>query len=65
MKLKNLTDHTGALPPVIQSRTRQQAQETGESLVTGENTEEWKTVKTVTKKQRNFRNELNIQLVKR
>jgi hypothetical protein len=36
-KLKNLTDNTGALPPVIRSRTRQQAQETGESLALVQN----------------------------
>jgi hypothetical protein len=44
-KLKKLTDDTGALPPIIQSRTRQQEKETDESLVTGA-----ETVKTVTKK---------------
>jgi hypothetical protein len=63
--LKNLMSHTGALPPVIQSRKRQQAQETGEILVTGENTEERKTVNTVTKKHRKSRKELQIQLLKR
>jgi hypothetical protein len=53
--LRNLRDDTGTLPPVIQSRTRQQAQETGESLAIGA------TVGTVvTKKQRKFRKELQI-----
>jgi hypothetical protein len=33
--LKKLSDDTGALPPMIQSRTRQQAKETGASLMTG------------------------------
>jgi hypothetical protein len=34
MSLKKLTNWTGTLPPVIHSRTRQQAQATGESLLT-------------------------------
>jgi hypothetical protein len=34
-RLKKLTDDTGALPPIIQSRTRQQAKDTSESPVTG------------------------------
>jgi hypothetical protein len=54
--LKKLTDHTGALPPTIGSRTRQQANDTGKSLYT--------TV-TVTKKQRKLRKELDAQLLKR
>jgi hypothetical protein len=41
--LKNLSDDTGELPPIIQSRTRQQVRETGESLMKG--TEAIKTVK--------------------
>jgi hypothetical protein len=61
-KLKKLTDGTGALPPIIQSRTRQQAKETGESLVMGAGAE---TSITVTKKQRKFRKELQIPLLKR
>jgi hypothetical protein len=35
-KLKKLTDHTGTLLPTIESRTRQQAQEIGDSLATVE-----------------------------
>jgi hypothetical protein len=41
------------LPPIIQSRTRQQAKETGENLVTGA-----EPIKNVTKKQRKFRNKI-------
>jgi hypothetical protein len=49
--VKNLTDNTGVLPPTINSRTRQQAQRSGESLLTRAN--KWKTAKTViSKKQR-------------
>jgi hypothetical protein len=33
--LKKLSDDTGALPPIIQSRNRQQAKETDDSLMTG------------------------------
>jgi hypothetical protein len=58
--LKNLSDYTGELPPIIQSRTWQQARETGESLMTGA-----EAIKTVTKKQRKFRKELHIRLLKR
>jgi hypothetical protein len=43
--LKKLSDDTGALPPIIQSRTRQQTRETGESLMTGADA-----IKTLTKK---------------
>jgi hypothetical protein len=55
VKLKNLTDYTGTLPPTIGSRTRQQAQETGESLAT---------VDSVTKKQRKNRKDLLTRLLK-
>jgi hypothetical protein len=52
--LKKLSDDTGALPPIIQSRIRKQARETGESLMMGAGA-----IKTVTKKSgnsgRNFR----------
>jgi hypothetical protein len=58
--LKKLSDDTGALPPIIQSRTRKQARETGESLMTGA-----EAIKTVTKKQRKYRKELHIRLLKR
>jgi hypothetical protein len=58
--LKKLSDDTGSLPPIIQSRTRKQAKETGESLMTGA-----EAIKTVTKKQRKFRKELQIRLLKR
>jgi hypothetical protein len=58
--IKKLSDDTRALPPIIQSRTRQQARETGESLMTGA-----EAIKTVTKKQRKFRKELQIRLLKR
>ena len=62
--LKNLTDNIGVLPPTIQSRTRQQAQNNGESLLTGAH--EWKTVKTViSKKQRKLRKEMQSQLRKK
>jgi hypothetical protein len=56
-KLKNLTDHTGILPPVIRSQTRQQAQETGESLVTGTNTEDCDTTKNDIINQRKLKND--------
>ena len=49
--LKRLTDNTGALPPVIQSRTRQQSHEAGENLLIRVNTVEEPVVKTITKKQ--------------
>jgi hypothetical protein len=65
IKLKNLTDHIGTLPPVIRSWTRQQPQETGESLITGANTEDCETFKTDTKKQRKLKKELQAQLLKR
>jgi hypothetical protein len=58
--LKKLSDDTGTLPPIIQSRTRQQAKETGESLMTGA-----EAIKTVTKKQRKFRKQLQVRLLKR
>jgi hypothetical protein len=48
------------LPPIIQSRTRQQAKETVEILMTGA-----EAIKTVTKKHRKFRRELQIRLLKR
>jgi hypothetical protein len=58
--LKKLSDDTGVLPPIIQSRTRQQAKETDESLMTGADA-----IMTVTKKQCKFRKELQIRLLKR
>jgi DNA polymerase III delta subunit len=58
-RLKKLTDDTGALPPIIQSRTRKQAKKTYESLMMGA-----EPIKTVTTKQRKFRKELQIQLLK-
>jgi hypothetical protein len=58
--LMKLSDYTGVLPPIIQSRIRKQARETGESLMTGA-----EAIKTVTKKQRKFRKELQIRLLKR
>jgi hypothetical protein len=58
--LKKLLHDTGALPTIIQFRTRQQAKETGESLMTGA-----EAIKTVTKKQRKFRKELQIRMLKR
>jgi hypothetical protein len=58
--LKNLSDDTGELPPIIQSRTQQQAKDTGESLMTGA-----EAIKTVTKKQQKSRKELQIRLLKR
>jgi hypothetical protein len=44
VRLKKLNDDTGSLPPIIQSRTRKHAKETGESLVMGA-----EPIKTVTK----------------
>jgi hypothetical protein len=61
-KLKKLMDGTGELPPIIQSRTRQQEKETVETIVMGAGAE---TSITVTKKQRKFRKELQICLLKR
>jgi hypothetical protein len=58
-QLKKLTDATGALPPILESRTRQQAQDTGESFAIV------KTVTNVTKKQRKFRKELELRLLKK
>jgi hypothetical protein len=58
-QLKKLTDNTGALPPILKSHTRQQAQVTGESFATV------KTVTNVTKKQRKFRKELELRLLKK
>jgi hypothetical protein len=58
--LKKLSYDTGALPPIIQSRTRQQSRETDESLMAGA-----EAIKTVTKKQQKFRKELQIRLLKR
>jgi hypothetical protein len=58
--LRKLRGDTGTLPPVTQSRTRQQAQETGESLAIGA------TVGTVvTKKQQKFIKELQMRLLTR
>jgi hypothetical protein len=57
--LKKLTDTAGALPPVMQSRTRQEANETGENLFIEV------TNKSITKKQRKFRKKLAMQLLKR
>jgi hypothetical protein len=56
--LKKLSDDTGALRPIIQSRTRQQEKETGESLMMGA-----EAIKTV-KKKRKFRKELQIRPLK-
>jgi hypothetical protein len=53
-KLKNLTNETGALYPIIESRTRQQAQANGESLTT----------MATTTKQRRLRRELLTRLLK-
>jgi hypothetical protein len=58
--LKKVSGNTVALPPIIKPRTRQQAKETGESLMTGA-----EAITTVTKKQRKFRKELQIRLLKR
>jgi hypothetical protein len=59
-RLKKLTDDTGTLPLIIQSRTRQQEKESGEISMTGA-----EPIKTVTKKQLTFRKELQIRLLKR
>jgi hypothetical protein len=46
--LKKFSDNTGELPPIIKSMTRQQARETGKSLMTGA-----EAIKTVTNNSRN------------
>jgi hypothetical protein len=56
-KLKNLTNETGALYPIIESRTRQQAQADGKSLVT------MQTITTT--EQRRLRRELLTRLLKK
>jgi hypothetical protein len=63
--LKKLTDTLGALPPILESRTRQQAQTNGETLVVRTNEQEWKTVPTVSKKQRKLVQDLKKQMHKR
>jgi hypothetical protein len=54
-QLKKLADYNGTIPPTIGSRTRRQAQETGESLLT---------TMPVTKKQRRQRKDLLARLLK-
>jgi hypothetical protein len=62
--LKKLADDTGALPPIIESRTRQKIPpSTSETLVITE--EEWTTVQPATKKQRKAKRELQKQMLKR
>jgi hypothetical protein len=58
--LKKLADYNGVLPPIIGSRTRQQAQNTGESLFATEEPE-WITP---SKKQRRIQRELQKQALR-
>jgi hypothetical protein len=60
--LKKLADTLGALPQILESRTRHGNSET---LVTGANTEEWKQVQPLTKKNRKLERELQKQILKR
>jgi hypothetical protein len=63
--LKKLADTAGALPPTLESRTRQQAQNNSETLVTGTVEEEWKTAQPLSKKKRKLERELQKQMLKR
>jgi hypothetical protein len=63
-----LTDYTGALPPVIEFRTRQQASETGEHLLIGvsaEKTDKDGFVTKINRKQRKMKKKLETQLLKK
>ncbi len=62
--LKKLTDWNGQLPPIIESRTRQQTPNTGATLAT-ETTTDLTTFKPVTKKERKLRRELKKKILKR
>jgi hypothetical protein len=69
-QVRKLADYNGVIPPTMQSRTRQQAQETGESLVTGTNAEDCdiniqRKLKNENKKQRQHKKKLEAQLLKR
>jgi hypothetical protein len=57
---KKLTDCCGALPPIIESRTRNKAAN-GETLIANE--EEW--VKPASKKQRRIQRDLQKQMLQR
>jgi hypothetical protein len=61
--LKRLADHTRTLSPTIESRMRQQAQDTGESLVTVQPIDEV-TVQPITKKQQKSKKDWLIRLHK-
>ncbi len=68
-QVRKLADYNGVIPPTMQSRTRQQAQETGESLVTGTNAEDCdiktqRKLKNENKKQRQHKKKLEAQLLK-
>jgi hypothetical protein len=64
--LKKLTDYTGTLPPVIESRTRQQANESGEQLLVGVDAQKSDGfVTTINRKQRRMRKKLETQFLKR
>jgi hypothetical protein len=63
--LKKLADTAGALPPILESRTRQQARSNSETLVTGTTEEEWKTAQPLSKKKRKLERELQKQMLKR
>jgi hypothetical protein len=63
--LKKLADTDGELPPILNSRTRQQAQNNSETLVTGTTEEEGKTAQPLSKKKRKLERELQKQMLKR
>ena len=63
--LKKLADTAGVLPPILESRTRQQAQNNSETLVTGTVEEEWKTTPPLGKKKRKLERVLQKQMLKR
>jgi hypothetical protein len=63
--LKKLADTAGALPPILESRTRQQAQNNSETLVTGTVEDEWKTAQPLSKKKRKLERELQKQMLKK
>ncbi len=63
--LKKLADTAGVLPPILESRTRQQAQNNSETLVTGTVEDEWKTTPPLGKKKRKLERALQKQMLKR
>jgi hypothetical protein len=63
--LKKLTDCNGKMPAIVESRTRQKAQNTSETLVTAVTEEQEIPEKTASKKQRKRNRELQKQMLKR